>query len=440
MGVPGEVSFNESSVADEHKAVVETNSDPEVVVIAEGTTEIAANEFKDRQNLKEVRLPKSLERVGKRAFYGCPNLSKVTFGGSEKVLEDEAFANCRSLRKLELPKSVEELGYGSVENYELGATISLDNLRKLGWRNFNISSSLNFYIGPNLQEIGFSSLNCVTKITVDPANTNFKLVDGMLFDAALTRLIYCEKDKEGVVKVPASVTSIDDYAFYNCRNISTISLPQGITTIPAYAFSGCESLKNIILPFKTTKIGRFAFYRCKSLATITIPSSVEKIETFAFGGCQELKIVSVPEKAEYKSAFDATTKVIALSASQAAASQSAAEARTYTSASADNKRSEILNRRLQAKAEEQKREKEKKLSAEEELQTRMRNQFIKKRDAYLDQIREYKEELQSVSAVNIIKKSKLNNAINEIRACMIDLYGKYDNYISDEDIIDIDDI
>ena len=62
LGESSDISLSASADNDTHQAVVEMNNDPEVVVIAEGTTEIAPNEYKERVNLKEVRLIKTLKK------------------------------------------------------------------------------------------------------------------------------------------------------------------------------------------------------------------------------------------------------------------------------------------------------------------------------------------------------------------------------------------
>ena len=475
LGESSDISLSASADNDAHQAVVEMNNDPEVVVIAEGTTEIAPNEYKERVNLKEVRLPKSLEKIGKRAFYGCQNLTVVKFGGNEKVLEDEAFANCRALRKIELPDSLEEIGYGAIENFELGGTIALSNLKKLGARNFNISSSLKFEVGPNLEDIGMSSFNCVTKINVSSDNKKFKLRDGLLLDKLGTRLLFCERDMTDNVVIPSTVTKIDDYAFYNCRKLKGVTISEAVTEIPGYAFSGCESLVDVYLPGRLTKIGRFAFYRCKALTEINIPGTVDKIESYAFGSCQGLKDVKVSDSCETRGAFESTVSIIPVpsdqlvfstgaatsrsssSAATAAVSSSSSPYRTESAAAykasvssyssalgqdsglAEQKRNEIYERKLEAKKQEQKRVKEERQSAQDELNARMRQEFMEKKDALMQKVAFIKDELKRTSGVNVLKKNKLNNQLYECTIQAIDLNGKYGTYIDESEKIEIDD-
>ena len=48
--------------------------------------------------------------------------------------------------------------------------------------------------------------------------------------------MYCERLKE--VRIPDSVKSIDDDAFYNCKNLTKVTIPNS-AEIGSYAFEGC---------------------------------------------------------------------------------------------------------------------------------------------------------------------------------------------------------
>ena len=63
----------------------------------------------------------------------------------------------------------------------------------------------------------------------------------------------------GSLTIPSGITSIGDYAFYNCRGLTSINVPSGITSIGTYAFYNCSGLSSINIPSGITSIGAYAF-------------------------------------------------------------------------------------------------------------------------------------------------------------------------------------
>ncbi|HIT83995.1 MAG TPA: leucine-rich repeat domain-containing protein [Candidatus Avibacteroides faecavium] len=91
--------------------------------------------------------------------------------------------------------------------------------------------------------------------------------------------------------IPASVISIDDYAFSDCLSLASVDLPS-VTSIGEDTFSGCTSLASIDLP-SVTSIGVNTFSGCTSLASIDMPS-VTSIGLGAFRDCTSLVFVDIP--------------------------------------------------------------------------------------------------------------------------------------------------
>ena len=89
-----------------------------------------------------------------------------------------------------------------------------------------------------------------------------------------------------------TVTAIGDYAFYNCKNLTSVTIPEGVTSIGIQAFSGCYGLTSITIPSSVTSIGDWAFWNCSGLTSITIPSSVTSIGQGAFFGCDGLTSIT----------------------------------------------------------------------------------------------------------------------------------------------------
>ena len=92
------------------------------------------------------------------------------------------------------------------------------------------------------------------------------------------------------------VTSIGDYAFYLCYNLTSIELSNSVTSIGNYAFSCNYHLSSIIIPNSVTSIGdrAFSYCNCPSLSSIEIPNSVTSIGFEAFSHCSNLTIIEIP--------------------------------------------------------------------------------------------------------------------------------------------------
>ena len=104
----------------------------------------------------------------------------------------------------------------------------------------------------------------------------------------------------GNVEIPSSVTysgntyavtSIGDYAFSYCYDLTSITIPNSVTSIGVYAFYSCDGLTSITIPNSVTSIGNYVFSYCSGLTSITIPNSVTSIGYDSFQYCYGLTSV-----------------------------------------------------------------------------------------------------------------------------------------------------
>ena len=65
------------------------------------------------------------------------------------------------------------------------------------------------------------------------------------------------------------VTEINNSAFRNCTEMTSITLPNTITRIGEFTFAGCDGLTSFTIPASVTTIGDCAFAACKFLTSIT---------------------------------------------------------------------------------------------------------------------------------------------------------------------------
>ena len=91
--------------------------------------------------------------------------------------------------------------------------------------------------------------------------------------------------------IPDSVTSIGDYAFYNCSELTSVTISNSVTSIGYEAFCDCSGLKSVTIPDGVTSIGERAFEDCSGLKSMIIPNSVMSIGWATFWSCYSLKSI-----------------------------------------------------------------------------------------------------------------------------------------------------
>ena len=96
----------------------------------------------------------------------------------------------------------------------------------------------------------------------------------MLFNKEKTTIVAFPPGKTGEYAIPAGVTELGDYAFFNCVGLTSLTIPEGV-----------ESLDYAVGDYVHT-----AFVNCFGLTSIVIPKSVERIDDGVFEDCHDITI------------------------------------------------------------------------------------------------------------------------------------------------------
>ena len=118
----------------------------------------------------------------------------------------------------------------------------------------------------------------VFSIDVSAAKSGYYTYEVSNGEATITDV---DESISGNVTIPSTfggypVTSIGNYAFYNCKSITNITIPDSVTSIGEWTFGYCESLTSITIPDSVTSIGEGAFEYCSNLKNIWYCGNVEK--------------------------------------------------------------------------------------------------------------------------------------------------------------------
>lgn len=187
------------------------------VIVEEGIEDIPDECFFEDNTVEKVFLPKSLKRIGKRAFCNCVNLREVRFPQTIAYLGKEIFKGCSSLQSIALPDGI--VAFGT----ELFA---------------DCASLKNVKLPSGLKYIPYGTFyNCVS-----------------LENVAL----------------PESVELIGKNAFHGCSALEELVLPPKIDRLDELTFYGCNSLKRIYVGGNLKNLKKSAFMNCSSLTEIIV--------------------------------------------------------------------------------------------------------------------------------------------------------------------------
>ena len=94
------------------------------------------------------------------------------------------------------------------------------------------------------------------------------------------------------IKIPDSVETIGNGAFYDCRDLERITLPSALQTLSTVTFYNCTALSEVTFPASLKTIESSAFSGCRNLSEVKLPASLTTIQSSVFNHCSKLETVS----------------------------------------------------------------------------------------------------------------------------------------------------
>ena len=154
-------------------------------------------------------VPSTVTHIEHSAFAECSNLTSVTLPSNLQYIAAYSFYNCTSLTgNLEIPSTVTNIGRAA-----FGRT-----------------------------KITSFSIN----------NSYYTTVDGVVYDAAMTRLIcYPAGSPNTEFTVPDGVSVLQEYTIIKSENLEKVTIPSSVTSIGSGNFLNCTSLATVIVDSST---------------------------------------------------------------------------------------------------------------------------------------------------------------------------------------------
>ena len=316
-------------------------SDIETIIIDNGVTEIADNAFSRQENsvcrLTTVSIPRSLEKIGSRAFENQPRLITI-FVNDVKEVGNYAFKGCTSLKRIEFGTRCEQLG-----DYILDGATSLKELYT------SVTSppqvSYNTFSGAGTQVIqhapgrkGVAAQKRAIKATVpeqsfidymtttgwdqlqyiDEEHGEVLAVGPISSPDQKTKYGMCVIYEDGYCDISATADVLyacydgldhsgkpKDFWYGHAEDIKTVNLHAGPTVLSG-TFHDLPNLETVFLPTSIIKLnthyfdaatGKYnggVFQNCPKLKSVSLPY-VETIDYDCFNGCTALEMINLPK-------------------------------------------------------------------------------------------------------------------------------------------------
>ena len=248
--------------------------------------ELPTGIFNSCDVLTSVTLPKTLTTIGKYAFHSCEKMTGFAIPSGVTVIDQSAFEACTSLTSVTIPETVKKIG-----TYAFGNCISLTSV--------TIPKSVT-EMGDNPFVFDYN----LKTITIASGNTAFKVSDGVLFNAAKSRILfYSPVNTATTYTIPSTVKSIDNYAFARCNNLTSMVVPYSVNNIGLGLFKYCSNLTYVDMTGSISKIPQDTFASCYKLANIVIPNSITEFASYSITGMPwdaSVKILYGGTEAEWK--------------------------------------------------------------------------------------------------------------------------------------------
>ena len=255
-------------------------------MIPDGVTSIGYGAFAGHDSLANIVIPDGVTTIENLAFYGCTRLNSITIPDSVASIGDQTFAECPRLADVYFGGTEEE--WNAIEiggnnesflNANIHFTGEMETVIYSGTCGDNLTWSLDTETGELL-------------ITGTGAMKNYSSQSSVPW--------YSYRSSIKSVTISDGVTTIGNWAFYNCASLTSVTIGDSVTTIGYVAFYHCTSLTSVTIPDSVTTIGNEAFMSCDSLISVTIGKGVTTMgyNMFIFGSSELVLYVHKDSYAE----------------------------------------------------------------------------------------------------------------------------------------------
>lgn len=196
------------------------NSNIESITLPSGITVIPSYAFQNCANLVTVNVQGNLTSIGEKAFEKCVKLSNINLPDSIESIGTSAFSHCESLSNVTMPASLTTLNsyafeYTAITNVVIPQSVTKLNAGIFGFCKSLRTVTLHTAISSISDGSSFSFVDCISleRYIMDGVGSDYKVVDGVLYNAAGTALLSVPCARKGTFVVAKEIVTIKPMAF-----------------------------------------------------------------------------------------------------------------------------------------------------------------------------------------------------------------------------------
>ena len=263
----------------------------------DGCVEFSGSTFENCKKLKNVTFPPEIKDLGNDTFENCTSLKTITIPKTSFSIIGGIFEGCINLEKVIINSDIKEYRINGTEFADCKKLKSIELPASLE----KIESNSNFY---------FENVSKDFKFILDSKNSFFSVsTDGKMLTSKDGKTLYAWIGASGDITVPDGLTAIGSNFFSNNKNITSVIIPDSVESVSDSAFANCTNLTSVVFP-KKLKSGKFySEYNietyeyeeiehirlnlsgCENLTSVVLPTNISFVD---FSGCKKIEKLVLP--------------------------------------------------------------------------------------------------------------------------------------------------
>ncbi len=219
--------------------------------------------------------------IGKHSFYLCDNLKQIIIPESIIKLENNPFSGCSHLDIENHSKYyhiVDKVIYDRDYESVIGCINSINtdelvlrDVKRICRNSFwNCKGIRKVVLPETLESIGYNPFVGCSNIEFFSNSENYVVYNNALYTKDKSKLIcYPAKYAVGEMSLPEEVIALERGAFSGCDKMTNINL-HNVSIISKTCFTNCNSLTSVYLEDIVSYVGEWAFAHCNNLKEVSL--------------------------------------------------------------------------------------------------------------------------------------------------------------------------